>query len=288
MFLISGYLQPIQFVLGILANMFSIWIFCSRPFRTSACAQYSLAYTIFNMMYASSASSAQFLRLFHIEWSNGPIRCYVLNFILLYPTVASRVMLVFATFDRCCSSSASLRLRSISTVKIARIVIITVTILVFIDLSPVFVIYYWNETNQICATYTDRISNTFFFIQVILYYILGPVLILLFGGLTVYNIRKYKVHVQNNRRTEGQLARMLLTQIAIHIILTVPFGVIYFMQALDPSTRTLNMLAIRYLLAIFYQCDFFIAFFLYVLTGKVYRRQFFKILTHRNRQVSPR
>ena len=286
--LTNVYLQPVQFVLGIVTNTLSIRIFCSRAFRSSACTQYFLAYAIFNIMYVSLSCPTQFLRSFRIDWASNIISCKIFYYFIYTPPIIARFMLVLATFDRFCSSSSSLRLRSISTLIKSRIIIITTTTLISFYMCSTFVIYYWNETSQICLPCTDRISSIFFFSQMLLYYILGPVLIFIFGGLTVYNIRKHKVHVQTNRRTEGQLARMLLAQITIHIILTVPFGVVYCMNLIDSSTRTLNILAIRYLFVIWYQCDYFISFFLHVLSGQVYREQCLKIFHCKKRQIYPR
>jgi hypothetical protein len=80
------------------------------------------------------------------------------------------------------------------------------------------------------------------------------------------------------RRTEGQLARMLILQVSVHLVLTTPFGVTYTMNALIPSTRTPDILAIRYILVIWQQCDYFLSFFLYVFSGRVYRKQLLRIL----------
>jgi hypothetical protein len=91
---------------------------------------------------------------------------------------------------------------------------------------------------------------------VFLYYILAPILMIIFGLLTIYNICQHTVHVgpqrisASDRRTEGQLTRMLIIQLSVHIILTVPFGITYSMNAFNPSTQTPNILAVRYILVI--------------------------------------
>ncbi|CAF0781536.1 unnamed protein product [Adineta steineri] len=75
------------------------------------------------------------------------------------------------------------------------------------------------------------------------------------------------------RRTERQLSRMLLFQIIVHVILILPFGIIYYINILKPSTRTPNVLAIRYISVMWQQCDYFVSFFLYVFSGRVYRQE---------------
>ena len=83
---------------------------------------------------------------------------------------------------------------------------------------------------------------------------------------------------------------MLLLQISAHLVLTVPFGVMYFMNAFDPSTRTPKLTAVRLILVIWQQCEYFVSFFLYVLSGSIYREQLlhlFKFTKHVNRQIHP-
>jgi hypothetical protein len=64
----------------------------------------------------------------------------------------------------------------------------------------------------------------------------------MFGLLTIFNLRQHAVHVGpqgifvRGHRTERQLARRLIFQISVHLVLTVPFGVTYSINAFDPST----------------------------------------------------
>jgi hypothetical protein len=110
------------------------------------------------------------------------------------------------------------------------------------------------------------------------------VLTFILGLLTINNIRH-----QSNRagplkgsirrhRTEGQLTRMLILQVTVHPILVVPFGIIYTINAFEPSTRTPMIKAIRFVFVIWQQCDYFVSFFLYVLSGNIYRQRLVRIL----------
>ncbi|CAF5226004.1 unnamed protein product, partial [Rotaria magnacalcarata] len=77
----------------------------------------------------------------------------------------------------------------------------------------------------------------------------------------------------HGRRTESQLTRMLLLQGTVHLVLTVPFGIIYSMNAFDPSTITTHTQAIRYAMLMWQECDYFSSFFLYILSGSAYRKE---------------
>ncbi|CAF1515613.1 unnamed protein product, partial [Rotaria sordida] len=76
------------------------------------------------------------------------------------------------------------------------------------------------------------------------------------------------------RRTEGQLTRMLIFQIFVHLILVLPFGMTYAMNSFIPSTQTPTVIAIRLVFVIWQQCDYFVSFFLYIFSGYIYRREF--------------
>jgi len=90
------------------------------------------------------------------------------------------------------------------------------------------------------------------------------VLTFILGLLTINNIR----HQSNRagpltgsirrRRIEGQLTQILILQVTVHLILVVPFGIIYTINAFEPSTRTPMIKAIRFVFVIWQQCDYFV------------------------------
>jgi hypothetical protein len=158
------------------------------------------------------------------------------------------------------------------------------------------IIYQWNETINMCLQDSNLLISVYIFSQVILYYITAPILMTIFGLLTISNIHQYAVRTgpqtvyMRGRRTERQLARMLLLQISVHLILSLPFGVIYSMNSFDTSTETPNILAVRYIFVTWDQCAYFMSFFLYVISGSIYRKELLRILKLircRNRTIHP-
>ncbi|CAF4441992.1 unnamed protein product, partial [Adineta steineri] len=75
---------------------------------------------------------------------------------------------------------------------------------------------------------------------------MAPLLMIIFGFLTISNIGRQSARAKlltvsiRRRRTERQLSRMLLFQIIVHVILILPFGIIYYINILKPSTRKPN------------------------------------------------
>ncbi|CAF1149996.1 unnamed protein product [Adineta steineri] len=105
-----------------------------------------------------------------------------------------------------------------------------------------------------------------------------------FGILTITNIRQQLIRVRpiagnnQNRRTESQLARMLVIQISVHMIFALPFGIIYLMNTFVLSSRTPFIIGLRLAFVTWQQCDYFVPFFLYTLSSSVYRVKFFRML----------
>ena len=62
---------------------------------------------------------------------------------------------------------------------------------------------------------------------------------------------------------------MLILQVAVHFIRTLPYAITYCMNALIPSTRTAIILAIREIAVPWFQCDLFVLFFLYIVADSV-------------------
>ncbi|CAF1254586.1 unnamed protein product [Adineta ricciae] len=282
------YIQPLQFSLAIITNFINIRVLCSRALRSSSCTHYFLAYAVFNTIYTCLICPTLFLNGFHLDWSNDKIGCKMQSSVLFLIPFQANLMLILASFDRYCSSSKSRRVHSRSTIRTARINIISGTILSTIYMSPMLIIYEWNQSNHRCIPRTHLLTNLYTFSQVFLYYTLSPFLMFLFGISTINNIRRRSIRAtpltssMRRRRTEGQLARMLILQIVVHLIFVLPYGVIYCMISIDPLGQTSTIAAVRNIFLTWQQCDYFVSFFLYICSGSVYRRELLRILTFKN------
>ncbi|CAM4961405.1 unnamed protein product [Rotaria socialis] len=281
---INIYVQPVYLSLSIITNSLNICILSSRTLRSSPCTHYFIANAIFNIIYTSLSCPINFARGFSIDWTINPIGCKMQMYFTFLSAFLANVMLVTASFDRYCSSSQLQRLSSQSKIRTARIIIIINTISISIYMIPMLLMYYFKESTGTCLQITNVLINIYVFSQVAFYYIAIPVSMIVFGILTISNTKKQIARVGANvtsgrgRRTENQLTRMLLLQVTVHLVLTIPFGVMYSMNAFNPSTKTTYMQAIRNLLLMCQACDYFSSFFLYILSGSAYRKEFMRIL----------
>ena len=276
-------LQPLQFFLVITTNLINIRILTSRVLCSSPCTYYFLAYAIFSINYSILICPTQFLRGFYIDWADTRVGCKMHFYFIFLAPVQAKVMLLLASCDRYCSSSQSRQSHSKSTIQRAKLSILIGSVSSAIYMLPMLIIYHWDETSKKCLQQSSTLIHIYTLSQILFYYFLTPILMVIFGVLTILNIRQQSSRARirrtslQRRRTEGQLARMLILQVTVHLILVLPFGVTYSMNAFDPSTRTSNILAVRYILVMWQQCDYFVSFFLYVLSGRVYREEFFRL-----------
>ncbi|CAF3391858.1 unnamed protein product [Rotaria sp. Silwood1] len=183
---VNTYLHPIQFCLVTIINILNIRVLCSRILRSSPCTHYFLAYALFSIIYNCVSCSTQFLHSFYIDWAK---------------------------------KSQSRLLHTISTIRTARISIVIDRILSAIYMLPMLAIYKWDDISKQCL----QPSNTLFYLcilsQIISYYILIFILMIIFDFLTMLHIRPQSIRTKrlissiHRRRTEEKLARMLIFQV---------------------------------------------------------------------------
>ena len=282
------YFQPIHFLLAITTNALNILVLSSRTFRSSLCTYYFLVYAILSILYTCLICPMQFSRGFSINPIQGIIICKSHAFLLFVIPFQANLMLLFASFDRYYSSFQITHLYSKQTIihRARRNIFLAILLSIFY-IFPMIFIYHWNQSSKKCRPDSHLWIKIYVSSQIIIYYFISPFLMLLFGILTIHNIhRQSKRFIPllisiRRRRTESQLARMLFLQITIHLILVLPFGIIYCLQSVLPSTQTSSITAIRLAFVTWQQCDYFVCFFLYILSGNVYREQFIRILSRR-------
>ena len=276
---ITLYVQPVQFFLIISTNMINICVLRRRALHVSPCTHYFLAYAVFSIIYGCLVCPIQFLRGFHNDWANGKVGCKIISYLLFFIPVQANLMLTFASFDRYFSSSPSHQLRTVSTIRMARMSIVVGILLSAIYNSPMLIIHDWKEVSGRCQQQSNTVSSIYVLSQMVLFYIVSPALVILLGLLTVAHIRHQSTRAiplsasRRNRRTEGQLTRMLLLQVTMHLIFGLPFGIAYWMSAFVPSISVADKLGVRYATVMWLQCDYYASFFLYILSGRIYRQQ---------------
>jgi hypothetical protein len=273
-------IQPIHFILAITANTLNIIILTRRSLRSFPCSHYFLLYSIFSILYTCFTCPLQFLRSYGILWTSTPVGCKIQTYIVQTLTLEANLMILLASIDRFCSSSQSVKLRSISSMHTTRW-IIPIGILVYaIYMSPTILIYYWNNT---CLQYSGTHITVYRLSQIFVYYVVTLLLTALFSLLTIFQIRQQLIRVVlmirfgRKRRTEGQLSRMLLIQVIAYLLFTLPIGVIQILMTFIPSMRTSFIQGLRMIFTMWQQCIFFLSFFLFIISGSIYRQEMLRL-----------
>ncbi|CAF1244988.1 unnamed protein product [Adineta steineri] len=121
---------------------------------------------------------------------------------------------------------------------------------------------------------------------------------LVFGSLTLNNLRRHREVIpmvpRNNhtiRRTDAQLSRMLALQVLVIVVSTLPFSIYRLYASFtvnitkDPLRLTIENLAFE-IANMLTQFAHSTSFYLYTLTGTIFRKEFYKIIRrhrHQNR-----
>ncbi|CAF0759016.1 unnamed protein product [Adineta steineri] len=285
--------QPIMYtylittIFIVIMNILNVWVLNRPVLRSSSCTYYLLASVMPVPIFIIVTPVNQILvnnRGLYI--SGTTVTCKLVMFFISTSSLWYASMLVCATIDRFLTSSTLVHLRHFTQVRVARIIIPINWILILIYMSPFIIIYYYDPMSSNankCVQYSTTLISIYLISRVIVYYVMVPLLLAIFGTLTIYNIRTQRHRIapvnqfNGQRRTESQLARMLIIQVASYLLFFTPSGIIYILVTFFPSLNTSYYATIRSLAGAWQQGGYFISFFFYIFSGKIYREELKKI-----------
>ena len=292
---------PINIVLGIVGNALNIVVLTRASLYKYASTHFFLAMAINNLFGSAFVSLNDLLAIGYKININviSQGSCKLVRYFSDLSALLSFYFIVLASIDRYHASSLEASRRRLSNVRTARWLIVMICIgfallyintLVLIDLDK--------NDGRGCSIRTRNIYYQLYpILQVLIYAVLAPGLMIVFGLLTIYNTKKIRVNSTrlNSRRhrTERQLSAMLLVQVTIHLALTLPVSVFYLLLVFLPPRFLTGQFSFMLLMAR-YLCEFSYStpFFLYIVSGHTFQRElfkFFKRLLRRasNNQIQP-
>lgn len=278
---------PVIMTLGIVGNSINIAILMRPNLYHHSCSRYflalsisSLAYSVINLTYRLLIDG------YKIEPTRSSlVTCKLLVYITQLCIPLAPYFIVVASFDRFCASSTNARIRQFSHVRVSRWVILLVVI--------VFALFYINSSVVVdlrpedglgCRNRGDSLyKQTFTITQCVVYAIVAPTLMALFGFLTIYNAKQVgngRILASRTRRTEGQLIIMLLLQVSTHIVLTMPASIIYAMLVLPTGYKGTRLISFVYFVCnLACHLSYASAFPLYFLSARIYRQEFLRLVS---------
>ncbi|CAF1004387.1 unnamed protein product [Adineta steineri] len=303
-------LSLISWVPGVIGLVLNVFIFTRPALRHEPCSLYFLTSSYFNLFVIFIILPVRTVTSsLNMDLGNyNIVICKMESYIFYVVRVISCWLIMLACFDRFLHSSTNIRKRQLSSLKTARLTIV-ITIISIIILYSHMVIYYKitddvNTLGNITPTCNapKGIYRTFIAMWHMTFYSLCPsCLMLVFGYLTLNNIRQQRqvlpitgVNNQIHRRTDRYLLRMLTAQVLVIIISTLPFSIyrVYSSFTVNIAKSTFRIAQENLAVQIANTVPYFAhssSFYLYTLTGSVFRKEACKIIPccspHRRNRV---
>ncbi|CAF1648689.1 unnamed protein product [Rotaria sp. Silwood1] len=254
--------------------------------RKHACSLYFIALSINNLLYSTTIVVISLLGDgYQIRLSiRSLILCKLITYFGTLLSALSSYFIVLASIDRWCASSSSIQRRNFSNVRTAKWLIFSFIIF----FSFLFIISFIMADIDTNDTLSCRIRDNTVFIktysifQFILYSCLAPLLMLIFGCMTICNVKQYHIMTltsTNYRRTESQLFRMLLVQVGVQILLTLPISLAGLLLSFSNMYQaTINFYSIFIICRVIFQMSYTTPFFLYIISSRTFRQEFIRLL----------
>jgi hypothetical protein len=277
-------------VIGNIGCIFNTIIFLRPYLISSSCSRYFLATSFANLFQLNIGLISNILdNGFAIHpYHYLSILCKLRNYFINVGGFLSQTYLLLACIDRYLIIVNKSRYRRINTISIANRIIIFGALFWFIILSHMPVYSNISLGNQFCF-YSS--SSYVFFISLHNLIISGcilPSLMVIFGLLTLKNIKKIRRHVRihRRRRRHHYSSLMLISNVFVSVIFTFIYTgaliyISFFMLTkgdVSPLRQQIEQRFISFIAIIFYYVPFAISFYVNILTSQRFRSELKKIL----------
>lgn len=277
---------PIISFIGILGNTIDVIVLSRRSLYQYACTRYFFALALNNLLYSTFVIPYRLLSDgFEYDLANlSIISCKIMYYFANVCSSLSPQLLVLASIDRYWISSANVNRRQLSNIRMARYLIsILIAFFCLYYLSVPILVDTQSEDKLGCRIRPYTIYHQIHVIsQLVLFAVVAPFLMTVFGLLTIYNCQYARIRariINRRRRTETELIRVLLMQVGVHILLTVPACIISMLLLLPGLVSSPALLAILLiLLRIPLHLSYTTNSILYFSTGRLYRRELLRLV----------
>ncbi|CAF0991039.1 unnamed protein product [Didymodactylos carnosus] len=293
----------VMLIFGTFGNILNVLIFTQQSLRSNSCANYFLASTIVDFVSLYFGYITRIFGSYNVNppTSNLAIYCKFRTYFTYVALSMSSWFIVLACCDRFASSSQNVRIRSLSRVKIAKRAICTTVIIVSIVYGEMFYCFEASLLSFNCYPKANACILYNDFNLLITYSLLPPILMLSAGILTIKNVRLIRRISPASKATsthtgiktkDRQLMVMLSVQVTCIALLSLPISVqkIYYDLTLTwvksvERQQIENFLSTLVVLISFMNSS--TSFYVYTLTGKVFRKELKRIVFYCLRKPIP-
>ena len=277
------YIMSTYFALGIIGNTCNCVVFLKQSHQNrTPCSVYLLTLAICGIVYLLWSITPLLYTLDHIDpqiqyLAYCKVRLYGSHVLGQY----LRCSVLFACADRYFITRTSVRIRSWSSVRIARRLVF-IMFLVWIVVGshlPIFM----DIRGGICGMF-DFYKFFYPIYQCILVGTLPPILMSVFGFLTVRSLQQRHGAGTQVRRKDNDLMRMLIAEIMINVFTSIPFsanllyGTATFYVVGKSAQRVEIEAFVNFLSQFLIHLLAASPFYLFVISSKSFRREFTQIL----------
>ncbi|CAF4168048.1 unnamed protein product [Rotaria sordida] len=223
---------PLMFF-GLIGHIINIIIFTRPNLISNSCCNYCLASSCVSIIQILFGQLFRMLKsgygiLISVLWW-----CRIRMFFLYSTSLASITLITLASADRYVSSCSQVKYRQWANIKVARRLIPIVLIISALYHSHMLALFVIHEDgdNECWAPRHSAYRLGYDISFLILHGLIFPVLLGIFGFLTIYNIRQRQWFDQQNgpsnlrRHRVRDFQRMILVQTACTIIFTLPYAI---------------------------------------------------------------
>lgn len=281
-------------IMGTFGHICNIIIFSKRSQRRNPISVYFLSSTVVCLIVIYMGVLVRYLQdIYSLDpVNNNLVMCRIRSFTVYIALSLSNWYILLGTIDRYLISCDDNRRRQLSTIKNAYRSIVFITIVFILCYCHTLILY----NIQTFLNVYDRLQNfcypqrgnyrIFSDIQILLQFsLLPPLLMSVFVVLIIKNIHASHRRIANTvvaqhhariKRRDLQLSKMLLVQVMITIICSLPLAVSQLLTTLTlTTTKTVLRLTIENFFALvarqlaFFNCS--ISFYVYTLAGSQFR-----------------
>ncbi|UJR11200.1 hypothetical protein I4U23_015381 [Adineta vaga] len=281
---IIRYGVSIYLIFGLVGNLCNCVMFTRNSYRRSPSSIYLLSLSIFSIIYLIWTFAPLFYTLNYIDpQTQSIIYCKVRQYGSHTLSLHIRYAVVLACFDRFLVTRTNVRIRSLSTIKTARIltcIMCFVCLLIALHMPVEMTI----NTSRVCGMF-GMYKLSYAIYQIIIFTLTPPILMILFSIFTIHDLQqRHNINQSHARKRDRHLAYMVIAEVAINIISSVPYAANLLYGALtyyvtNKSTERAEIEAfLTFITQFFIYFLGVVPFYLFILVSKPFRDEFMDFL----------
>lgn len=270
---------------GLTGNIFCCIMFTRASYRHAVSTVYLLSFATYSIVYLLWSFFPLLYSLYNPDLQTVSVSyCKVRQYFGHVISLQMRYAIVFASVDRFLITRPNVRIRALSSVRTARILVcLTLVVSVLIAVHMPIMMEIRNGACVMPGVY--RLIYAIY--QNIILSLAPPVLMTVFSLLTIHSLRRRQDIVQTrSKQRDRHLARMVVGEVVINVLSSIPFSanLLYGAATYYATNKSPERLEIESFCTFISQlCLFSLGvtpFYLFILVSKAFRHEFANLLGH--------